>query len=114
MFQRISHVIVFVRDMDSMLDFWCNKIGLRVQHSSGEWSELVLDNIVLALHKSVRTVPRDTGIIFNVEDIGETVRRLKEKGVEVTSPQDIGVGWQALFKDPEGNTYRIFQPRRET
>ena len=114
MFKLVGYIIVFVRDMDTMLDFWRNRIGLQARYSSSKWSELQLENTILALHKSTEATPRDTGIVFNVEDIEETVELLHEKGVEVTSPQDIGAGIEALFKDPEGNTYHIFQPRKET
>ena len=110
MFSRVGYVIVFVRDMNLMLNFWRN-IGLNVRYSSDEWSELELDNLVLALHKDTNASPKDTGIVFQVNDIGEAVERLREKGTEVTDPQDIGVGLEALFKDPEGNLYHIFQPR---
>ncbi len=113
MFSRVGYVIVFIRDMNLMLNFW-KKIGLNVRYSSGEWSELELDNLILALHKDTNANPKDTGIVFQVKDIGEAVERLREKGVEVTGPQDIGVGLEALFKDPEGNVYHIFQPGSST
>ncbi len=109
MFNRVGYVIVFVRDMNLMLNFW-KKIGLNVKYSSDEWSELELDNLILALHKDTNASPKDTGIVFQVKDIGEYVKRLREKGIEVNNPQDIGVGLEALFKDPEGNLYHIFQP----
>ena len=113
MFSRVGYVIVFVRDMNLMLDFW-KKIGLNIRYSSDEWSELELDNVILALHKDVNASSRDTGIVFQVKDIGKTIESLRARGIEVTGPQDIGVGFEALFKDPEGNIYHIFQPRSGT
>ncbi|MCE4619382.1 MAG: hypothetical protein F7C37_08135 [Desulfurococcales archaeon] len=113
MFSLVGYVIVFVRDMNLVLNFW-KKIGINVRYSSDEWSELELDNLVLALHKDTTANPKDTGIVFQVKDIGEAVERLTEKGIEVTDPQDIGVGLEALFKDPEGNTYHIFQSGSST
>ncbi|MCE4610048.1 MAG: hypothetical protein F7C36_06720 [Desulfurococcales archaeon] len=94
-----------------MLNFW-KKIGLNVRYSSDEWSELELDNLILALHKDTNASPKDTGIVFQVKDIDEYVKRLREKGIEVNNPQDIDVGLETLFKDPEGNLYHIFQPGR--
>ncbi len=110
MLRKIGYVIVYVRDMESSLEFWRNKVGLRERYTSEEWSELEVENTVLALHHSDNPTPRDTGIVFTVEDIEKTVEELREKGVEVTEPKDIGVGLEALFKDPEGNTYHLFQP----
>ena len=109
MFKGIGYVIVFVRDMDSMLGFWQGKVGLKARYTSGEWSEIEAGSVIMALHKSSDTLPRDTGIVFNTDDIDKAVKALRGKGVEVTEPQDIGVGMEALFKDPEGNTYHIFQ-----
>ena len=48
LFSRVGYVIVFVRDMNLMLNFW-KKIGLNVRYSSDEWSDLELDNLILAL-----------------------------------------------------------------
>ncbi len=110
MLRKIGYVIVYVRDMESSLEFWRDKVGLRERYTSEEWSELEVENTVLALHHSDNPTPRDTGIVFTVEDIEKTVEELREKGVEVTEPKDIGVGLEALFKDPEGNTYHLFQP----
>ena len=111
--RHVGYVIVFIRDMEAMLEFWRHKVGLRARYTSGEWSELELDNVILALHKAAETSPRDTGIVFKVDDLDKTVERLKEKGVDVTNPQDIGVGREALFRDPEENIYHIFQPTRD-
>ncbi len=112
MFRFVGYVIVFVHNMDSMLDFWKNQIGVPVKYSSNDWSELQLENVILALHKSMEATPKDTGIVFIVEDIEKTIALLRERGVDVTNPQDIGVGLEATFKDPEGNIYRIFQQTR--
>ncbi len=109
MLKRVGYVIVFVRDMGSMLGFWKDWIGVRVRYSSEDWSELEMDNIILALHRKTDTSPRDTGIVFNVDDIYSVVSELRKRGVEVSEPKDIGVGLESLFKDPEGNLYHLFQ-----
>ncbi len=113
LFTHIAYVIVFTHNMDSTLDFWKNKIGLPVRYAGDVWSELELKNTILALHKNTDASPRDTGIVFEVKDIQETVRELRQKGIEVTEPEDIGTGLEALFKDPEGNTFHIYQPAKQ-
>ncbi|MEB3860601.1 MAG: VOC family protein [Desulfurococcales archaeon] len=113
MLRHVGYIIVFVRDMDAMLDFWRNRIGLQPGYTSSEWSELQLDNTILALHKAEEAGRRDTGIVFTTQDIDGAVEKLRAAGVEVTDPQDIGAGREATFKDPEGNVYHIFQPAQQ-
>ena len=112
MLRRVGYVIVFVRNMDSTLNFWVNKLGLQARYSSEEWSEIELENLVIGLHRSGETVPRDTGIVFETGNIEALVSELRRRGVDVSEPRDIGVGLEATFKDPEGNIYRIFQPSK--
>ena len=111
--KRVGYVIVFVHDMSSMLGFWKDRIGVRVRYSSEDWSELEMDNITLAIHRKTDTSPRDTGIVFNVDNIHSVVAELRKRGVEVSEPKDIGVGLESLFKDPEGNLYHLFQASGE-
>ncbi len=40
MFKDIGYAIVFARDMDSMLSFWRDKVGLKARYTSGEWSKI--------------------------------------------------------------------------
>ncbi len=107
---KVGYVIVYVDSMEKQLRFWKDKLGFKTLYESPEWSEIEFDNLVLALHQSSDTEPRDTGIVFIVDDISVVVNELRRKGVKVTEPRDIEVGMEAVFNDPEGNIYHIFQP----
>ncbi len=109
MLNRVGYVIVYVRDMDSMVAFWRDKLGFKPSYVSSDWSEFPLDNIVLALHHSRDAQARHTGIVFQVDNIHETVNTLKSMCIEVSEVRDIGVGLEATFIDPEGNKYNLFQ-----
>ena len=111
MFTRIRYVILRVRDVPNMILFWKDKIGLKPSREANTWSEFPLENIVIALLQDKDALPKRTGIVFEVNDINETVERLKAKGVKVDEINDIGFGLLTFFKDPEGNEYEIFQPR---
>ncbi len=107
---RVGYVIVYVRSMEEQLRFWRDTLGFKTRYESPEWSEVELSNVVLALHRSSGAEPRDTGIVFLVDDARSAVEDLKRRGVRVTEPRDIGVGLEAIFYDPEGNAFHIFQP----
>ena len=94
-----------------MVSFWRDNIGLEPSYVTGVWSEIPLENIVIALLHDENTSPKRTGIVFEVNDIHEIVEKLKARGVKVSGINDIGFGLLAFFHDPEGNEYEIFQPR---
>ncbi|AJY74816.1 VOC family protein [Paenibacillus beijingensis] len=49
-------------------------------------------------------------LTFEVEDIVELHKRLREKGVEVEPLTDLGsCGLQFKFKDPDGNKFNVWQ-----
>ena len=111
LFTNVRYVIVRVSDVVKMISLWRDKVGLRPSYETSVWSEIPLENIVIALLHDEKAKPWRTGIVFEVDDIYEAVKRLKVKGVEVSEVEDIGFGLLAFFKDPEGNEYEIFQPR---
>ena len=111
MFKRIKYVIVRVRDVPRIASFLRDKIGLKPSYETSVWTEFPLENIVIALLQDNNASPKKTGIVFETDNINEIVKKLKERGVEVTEINDIGFGLLAFFKDPEGNEYEIFQPR---
>ena len=107
----MRYVIIRVRDVPSMTSFWRGKIGLGPAYETVAWSEFYLENLVIALLYDEKALPKRTGIVFEVDNIHETVEKLKAKGVKVGEVNDIGFGLLAFFEDPEGNEYEIFQPR---
>ncbi len=112
MFSRISHIMIYVRDMEGMISFW-ETLGLEPSYKSEMWTEYNLDNIVMALHTADEVEPHFTGIIFEVDNIDKVVEKLDELGVERSGVEDIGFGKHLFFKDPEGNSYQVYQPKKE-
>ena len=112
MFTRVRYVIVRVSDVVKMISFWRDKVGLRPSYETSVWSEIPLENIVIALLHGEKAHSRRTGIVFEVDNIYEAVEKLRDKGVRVSEVEDIGFGLLTFFKDPEGNEYEIFQPRQ--
>ena len=59
-------------------------------------------------------IGEDTAIMFKTKDAKAAEKRLKSKGVKFDEPvkeQDWG-GVSGNFKDPDGNLYMLYQPRR--
>lgn len=123
---RLNHIAIRVRDIQTMLDFYCQKLGfeeafrifndddsLRIVYihiSEGQYLELCLNGTNRPtfddqLNLGIRH------ICFTVDDIAETRRSLMQKGIvfdsEILKMRDKNLAMY-LF-DPEGNKIEIVQ-----
>jgi methylmalonyl-CoA/ethylmalonyl-CoA epimerase len=104
--KKINHVAIAVKDIESSLDFWENKLGLKIDYIEevpSEASRVAFIPIGDSLIELVQPTRDDTGmaaflekrgegihhICVEVDDIDETFNMLKEKGVRLinTEPQ---------------------------
>lgn len=118
MFKRIDHVEIIPRDFDASLSFYCDTFGFRVRQQMKvdappleEVAYLELGDTVLELMKVSSCeleewTPWSSGykrIALEVEDMGEAVACLAEKGVGVTwGPYDLGDSKRAEVQDLDG------------
>ncbi|MCI4351749.1 MAG: VOC family protein [Thermoplasmata archaeon] len=127
----VDYVMVLVSDMDRSVDFYENKLGLKLVSRSPGWTEFDSGTTRFALHAGGTPNPsgRDPGsgerragqcsIGFNVTDLDATYRELRQKGVPfVLPPQDRGgTGIRlAVAEDPDGLSLSFTQrvPRGAT
>lgn len=119
----LSHATVAVRDLDAMLEFYCDVLGFVVTNRGevGEGSQMAFisqdptehhqmvfvsglpeteHQFVLADHLAFRT-----GTLDDLRAIGA---RLDEAGVEGVIPINHGNAWSLYFNDPEGNGLECF------
>ena len=119
----LSHATVAVRDLDVMLDFYCDVLGFVVTNRGevGDGSQMAFisqdpaehhqmvfvsglpeteHQFVMADHMAFRT-----GTLDDLRAIGA---RLDEAGVEGVIPIDHGNAWSLYFNDPEGNGLECF------
>ncbi|MCI4320325.1 MAG: VOC family protein [Thermoplasmata archaeon] len=119
----VDYLMVLVSDMDRSVDFYENKIGLRLLSRSDGWSEFDAGTTRLALHGG-GTPPKTSeassdgertagqcSLGFNVTDVDRTYRELRAKGVEFDLPpedrfQRIRL---AVAHDPDGLTLSFRQ-----
>jgi predicted enzyme related to lactoylglutathione lyase len=107
-------VDVSVKNLQRAIEFYTKKLELDCRRDEGDWAAIVVGDaeIHLYLHGGITS-----GLEFYVEDLDKEVKKLKEKGVEFFSdenmPNFVSVdesqitefpwGRAAFFKDSEGN-----------
>ncbi len=108
----LSHFMISVKNMEKSLNFYQNKLGLKVLYKTDEWSELSFDNnLELALKKDEEGVNLNcAGIGFQVDNCEEATKYYESVGVEITTrcqKKDNIILTQ--FKDPDGNVIWLSQ-----
>jgi lactoylglutathione lyase len=101
----INHIAVEVGDVEEAVAFFERVFdGVRLRGRSHAMAFVDLGDQFLALAQGVSHVPdheRHIGLV--VDDLEETVRRLRQAGVEIIGTHD--------FRDPWGNRYQLVDYR---
>lgn len=116
---RTYGIRINVTDMDKALDFYGNKLGFEVDSKENYpqqvWLKTNSANKFL-LHKVNNLVaerPQDTraGLTLQVNNLDETIKKLKEKGVDFGDniKRKEGVGYCISFSDPFGTKLHLMQ-----
>ena len=111
MLKRINFTTVPVKDPSRALEFWTQKVGLRVftdqTNGAMRWIELQIPGAEtrLVLHHKPAHVPSpEPAAAFLADDVRATYDQLRAAGVEFTQPpKKEHWGEHAIFKDSEGN-----------
>ena len=114
---RVQHISLDVDDLDAALRFYCDALGLTVAArpaalgDGGAWLDIG-DGRQLHLVESASFSPPATSqhLAFGVDDCQATVIELRDAGLEVSDPFDIGAGIQAFLRDPAGNLLEFNEP----
>ena len=125
---RYLHTMVRVTDVESSLDFYCNKLGLeevrRIDNEKGRFTLIFLaapsDKAASAASRApeleltfnwdpeVYSGGRNFGhLAYKVDDIYETCQRLMDKGVTINRPPRDG--YMAFVKSPDDISIEILQ-----
>ncbi|HET7596614.1 MAG TPA: VOC family protein [Burkholderiales bacterium] len=118
---ELSHIGLFVTDMDRVRDFYTGLLGYRVM-DAGEVRSGVrltfLSKDPRDHHQIVLVTGREKGTRSTVNQITYRVASLKEvramyevavaNNVEGVDPVDHGNAWSVYFLDPEGNRLEFF------
>ena len=135
MLQHVTHVNVWVHDLDEALGFYTEKLGFEVREdvTLGGYRWLTVGparqpdlNLILSLpgppaideataRELTALVARGAvsgggSLIFATDDLQATYQVLSARGVEFSQgPMERFYGTDAAFRDPSGNAYRIVQ-----
>jgi catechol 2,3-dioxygenase-like lactoylglutathione lyase family enzyme len=115
-----------VNDVDAAIDFYCTELGFQEDmHPAPSFAMLSRDDLRLVLSAPSGgpgggqampdgTLPQPGGwnrFQLEVDDIEQTVARLREHGARFRNEIIAGVGGkQTLVEDPSGNPIELFQP----
>ncbi len=110
MFDRFSHVMLYVRQLDRAVKWYSENLGFSINYNIPDayaslWHEKM--NFGLDLHPDIKNSPNiGHGAIayFSTENFDETIRLLKEKDIRVDEARSEGGSKRfTQFWDCEGN-----------
>jgi catechol 2,3-dioxygenase-like lactoylglutathione lyase family enzyme len=130
----VSVVTVVVRDQEEALQFFTEKLGfqkkqdmrmgpdgprwLSVVPATGNGPEFTLFHPPSFLRKEpaeemLGLIGKMPGMVLGTDDCRKTVAELEAKGVKILAqPTDQPYGVEAVFADPDGNSYVLVEPRQ--
>lgn len=124
---KLTHVRLLTADMEAMLRFYRDVLGLEVTLDAGDgvYCEMKAGAAILALFRRDlmgamigSELPAGTRsdaavLTFAVDDVDATARSLRERGAEILNgPSDYEVAFLrvAHLRDPDGNLIEINAP----
>ncbi len=122
MFDHIDYVMVMVSDMSRSVQFYRDKLGLRLRFESPDWTEFETGTTVLALHgggkaAAVSNEPKagTASIGFYVDNLDDKFKELKGKGITFIMPPTDRPDEKiklAVCLDPDGLPISIAEHQR--
>ncbi|MCA1727393.1 MAG: VOC family protein [Actinobacteria bacterium] len=114
----MSHVILFVADLDASVAFYRDVIGLDVRFTEHGYAELDTEGTRLALFERSRVpslIRRSPGapgptseVVLEVADAAGEAERLRALGVKATGPVDRPWGHRTVHVlDPDGHVVEL-------
>jgi catechol 2,3-dioxygenase-like lactoylglutathione lyase family enzyme len=116
---QLSHIIAVmlgVRDLAPALEFYKNKLGLKVIMEEPSLALLQCGTVMLGLSRGhvnlAAHVAGATEVVFGVENVRAAHKALTAQGIAFMSEprQATPTDWVAHFKDPDGHLLSVFGP----
>ena len=113
----LSHVGVFVKDLDEMTKFYCDTLGLTESHRNEDRMVFLTADIEKEDHEVVLVRGRDGDSkiiqqlsfrVGTIDDIRAFYQTFQETGVPIQQTVSHGAGASCYFYDPEGNRIEVF------
>lgn len=109
--ENIKYMIM-AQDMKRAIAFYTRTLGLKVNFSSDDWTELSLGEAIVALHGGGDGKPNRTGLNFQVSDINQACTVAKAAGAIILHGPESREGEPihlAGLRDTEGNEISFYQ-----
>ena len=104
------HSILFARDVDATRAFFADVLELDSVDAGGGWLIFALPPAELAVHPTDGKPSHE--LYLMTDDLDQTLGRLRERGVAVTSePSDQGWGVLAAVQVPGFGPIGLYEPR---
>ena len=113
----LSHVGVFVKDLDTMTQFYCETLGLTESHRNGDRMVFLTADVEKEDHEVVLVRGRDGDAkiiqqlsfrVGTIDDVRAFYQTFQQMGVEIQQTVSHGAGASCYFYDPEGNRLEVF------
>jgi catechol 2,3-dioxygenase len=113
----LSHVGVFVKDLDEMTRFYCDTLGLTESHRNEDRMVFLTADIEKEDHEIVLVRGRDGDSkiiqqlsfrVGTIDDVRAFYQTFQETGVPIQQTVSHGAGASCYFYDPEGNRVEVF------
>ena len=113
---RMHHLIVYVRDVSSSLEFYEGQLGFKpVELGLPDYATLVdpEGETTVCLHRGSPEPPTPGGAWLHIEleDLDTACQELAGRGVEFEQmPRDMPWGWRhAYLRDPDGQLLSLYR-----
>jgi len=116
MVPQLQSVLVFVRDLDRAIFFYCGTLGLPVRSRWSGGAEVGAGATALTLASveddtTTTLTGRPTGMTFAVDRA--TYERLEARGIFSGPPMQYPWGILAIVTDPDANEFALIAPAEE-
>jgi predicted enzyme related to lactoylglutathione lyase len=112
----LDAVVFYTNDIDNAVDFYTNKIGLKLEYQSGDkYASFLFDNGVklgIKKAKEEREIPGAQTMFLAAQDARSEYAKAKEKGLNILK-ELIEEDWAIEFSvlDPDGNKIEFVQSK---
>ena len=113
----LSHVGVFVKDLETMTQFYCDTLGLTESRRNGDRMVFLSADVQKEDHEVVLVRGRDGDAkiiqqlsfrVGTIDDVRTFYQTFQQMGVEIQQTVSHGAGASCYFYDPEGNRLEVF------
>jgi catechol 2,3-dioxygenase-like lactoylglutathione lyase family enzyme len=113
---KIGVVMLGVTDLDKSVQFYRDRLGLKLSMQFEGFAFFDTDSVPLVLNTGLtKATERGAGateVVFAVQHVRAAYDGLREQGVEFINPPRLasGTNWVANFSDPDGHLLSVFGP----